>query len=84
MQLTRGCTGETGGLRGRPTRVEIEFDIDACTGHGRCYSLSPGLFEPDDFGHCVDPSGPVPDGMEADAVRAARNCPEQAIRIVDS
>lgn len=62
--------------------MEIAFDAEACTGHGRCYSLSPELFEPDDFGHCVDPSGPVPAGMEEAARRAAQNCPEQAIRIV--
>lgn len=66
-----------------PCAVEIDFDADACTGHGRCYSLSPDLFEPDDYGHVVDVSGPVPEGKEDDAMRAAQNCPEQAIRVVE-
>lgn len=68
---------------GRTGAVEIEFDVDACTGHGRCYSLSPDLFEPDDCGHALDASGPVPEAREQDAIRAAQNCPEQAIRILD-
>jgi ferredoxin len=23
--------------------MHVEFDKEACTGHGRCYALSPGL-----------------------------------------
>ncbi len=64
--------------------MKIEFDLDMCTGHGRCYSLVPDLFEPDDSGYVIDPSGPVPEGREGDAVRAAENCPERAIRIVEN
>ncbi len=62
--------------------MKIEFDVDACTGHGRCYSLAPDVYEPDDVGYVVDPSGDVPSGLEDDARRGAGSCPEQAITIV--
>ena len=56
----------------------LEIDTELCTGHGRCYDLAPSLFDPDEYGHGVviepDP------GDAADALAAARNCPERAIR----
>jgi len=33
--------------------VRIVLDSDLCTGHGRCYSLAPELFDADDEGHSV-------------------------------
>ena len=36
------------------------MDGDACTGHGRCYSLAPDVFEPDDDGHSVVKVADVP------------------------
>ena len=62
--------------------MRIEFDQEACTGHGRCYALAPEVYEPDDDGYCIDPTGPVADGLEAAARRGADNCPENAITIV--
>lgn len=64
--------------------MRIEFDADACTGHGRCYALSPEFFDADDDGYCVDPSGDVPPGLEEAARRGALNCPENAITVVDA
>lgn len=61
--------------------MRIEFDQKACTGHGRCYALAPEVYEPDDDGYCVDPTGPVARGFEAAARRGADNCPENAITI---
>lgn len=31
----------------------VSVDPDLCTGHGRCYSLAPEVFDADDVGHCV-------------------------------
>ena len=31
------------------TRLEINPEL--CSGHGRCYTLFPDLFVPDDYGH---------------------------------
>jgi ferredoxin len=63
--------------------VRLEIDSDACTGHGRCWSLSPDVYECDDDGYCLDPSGEVPAALEASARRGAENCPEGAIRVIE-
>lgn len=62
--------------------MKIRIDSDLCTGHGRCYSLAPELFEPDDEGNGVVLQEQVPAGQEDAARRAAANCPERAV-IVD-
>jgi ferredoxin len=58
------------------------IDHERCTGHGRCYTLAPGLFEPDEGGYgrvtgdgaiAADPVG---------AASALANCPEGAISLV--
>ena len=33
------------------TRVAV--DSDRCTGHGRCYTLAPDVFDADEVGHCL-------------------------------
>jgi ferredoxin len=61
--------------------MKVRIDPDACTGHGRCYSLAPELFDADDFGHGqvkVDEVGE--DQLEA-ARLAEANCPERAITL---
>lgn len=63
--------------------MRIEFDKDACTGHGRCYALAPEFYVADDDGYCVDPSGDVAPALEAVARLGATNCPEEAIVIVE-
>jgi ferredoxin len=63
--------------------MRVRVDGDACTGHGRCYSLAPELFGADDVGHCVVLHGEVPEGLEDQARLGALNCPEQAIAVED-
>lgn len=63
--------------------MKIRIDGDTCTGHGRCYMVAPKLFEPDDEGFGQVLSEDVPAELEADARRAAGNCPEQAVLIED-
>jgi ferredoxin len=64
--------------------MQLRIDADRCTGHGRCYSLAPDLFEPDDEGNgVVVGQGVVPPGQEDVARRAATNCPERAVIVVD-
>ncbi|MGH9093451.1 MAG: ferredoxin, partial [Acidimicrobiales bacterium] len=62
-------------------RVRIVLDADRCTGHGRCYSLAPELFDSDDEGHSVVLHEEVPGGQEDAARLAANTCPESAIRL---
>lgn len=67
--------------------MRITLDADKCQGHGRCYALSPDLFEPDDEGYAVllvAGDGTVPAGQGDAARLAADNCPEYAITVVDS
>jgi ferredoxin len=61
--------------------MRVRVDAAACTGHGRCYSLSPDLFGADDAGHCVILHADVPPELEDQARTGARNCPEQAITV---
>jgi ferredoxin len=62
--------------------MRLRLDSDACQGHGRCYTLAPGLFESDDEGYAVllvDGELP-PDQLEA-AQLAVDNCPEFALSL---
>jgi ferredoxin len=66
----------------RPTirTVRIEVDGDTCTGHGRCYTVAPEVFESDDDGYCATRGLEVPPGQ---ARLGARNCPERAIAVLE-
>jgi ferredoxin len=62
--------------------MRVILDNDKCQGHGRCYGLSPELFDTDDEGYAVlKVTGDVPAHLEEDARIAADNCPEYAITI---
>jgi ferredoxin len=61
------------------TRVCV--DPDRCTGHGRCYTLAPGVFDADEAGHSVVLVEEVSGELEAQAVTGEQNCPEQAITL---
>ena len=63
--------------------MKIRIDHDACTGHGRCYTLAPALFTADDEGngHVIDEN--VAAEHEIDARRAVGSCPERAVIIED-
>jgi ferredoxin len=63
--------------------MRIQVDPEACTGHGRCYSLAPEVYEPDDEGYCATRSLDVPAGLEQQARVGASNCPERAITITE-
>ena len=64
--------------------MNVRIDLDACTGHGRCYVLAPDLFDADDVGHSIARfEGPVPAELEDQARIAVANCPERAISIED-
>ncbi len=63
--------------------MRISVDRSICTGHGRCYALAPGVFEPDDDGYCVVPRPEIDPTLEEQARIGAGNCPEDAITIHD-
>ncbi len=64
--------------------MKVVIDADRCTGHGRCYTLAPEVFDADDRGlGVVKGTGEVGAELEATARRAVANCPEQAIAVID-
>jgi ferredoxin len=65
--------------------VRLTVEWDRCTGHGRCYTLVPELFDADDLGYCSErgKSFEIPSGLDARAMAAVDGCPEMAIRVDD-
>jgi ferredoxin len=61
--------------------MKLRIDLDACTGHGRCYTLAPELFDADDYGHAVLLQEDVPEERAEQARLAVANCPERAISV---
>ena len=59
----------------------VSVDADVCTGHGRCYTLAPDVFDADELGHCKILVEKVSGELEEQAVDAVQNCPEQAISL---
>jgi ferredoxin len=73
-------TGRT--ARGEESAVKVRIDAEACTGHGRCYTLAPEIFGSDDFGYGSVISEDVPAELHEQALIGLLNCPEQAVSIV--
>ena len=64
--------------------MRVHVEETKCQGHGRCYDLAPGLFAEDDEGYGqVIRDGAVRSELRDDARRAALNCPERAIRLIE-
>jgi ferredoxin len=66
---------------------KAEVDLDRCQGHGKCYMVAPGLFEPiDEEAHSHFRGAGVEEedkaGMER-LRRAVASCPEVAITLVE-
>ncbi len=61
--------------------MKIRIETSACTGHGRCYSLAPEVFECDDAGYGRIADEDVPEALRDKAMIGAQNCPEQAITV---
>jgi ferredoxin len=80
MTDTTGATGAT--ETDAPFRIEI--DMDKCVGHGRCYSLSPEVYDSDDegFSALTDGDTPATPELRDKARLGAVTCPEGAISLV--
>jgi ferredoxin len=63
--------------------VKVRIDTEACTGHGRCYTLAPQVFDSDDRGYGSVISEDLSEELLAQATIGVQNCPEQAISIVE-
>lgn len=63
--------------------MKVRVDRNLCSGHGRCYVLSPEVYGEDEDGYCVIAEPDVPEALKEAARRGAENCPEQAISVED-
>ena len=65
---------------------ELFVDDAKCTGHGRCYSISPQLLSDDDEGFVTlrGSSMAIEDAQLAQAQDAVAACPERAITLTTS
>jgi ferredoxin len=61
--------------------MRVEVERTRCTGHGRCYSLAPDVFTPDEQGLSVVIAAEVGDDLSEQARAGEANCPERAIRL---
>jgi ferredoxin len=61
--------------------MRITVNGELCSGHGRCYDVSPEVFTPDDEGYCEQRGSDflVGPGIENAARAGADACPERAI-----
>ena len=61
----------------------LSVDAGRCTGHGRCYTASPGLLSDDEEGFVTlrGSSMEVADDQLAAAAEAEAACPERAISL---
>jgi ferredoxin len=63
--------------------MRVHVDVEKCTGHARCWSVAPEVYELDDLGYNVTPVTEVAPELEELARKGALACPEQAITIED-
>jgi ferredoxin len=66
--------------------MKVSVSPDLCCGAQRCAIVAPEVYQlRDGFNVLVDAAEPweVPPGLEAQAVRGARACPECAIKVIE-
>jgi ferredoxin len=63
--------------------MKIIANTALCSGHARCAAVSPDVFTLNDDGYIGFDEKEVPLGMEAQAQRGVRACPERALRLED-
>jgi ferredoxin len=62
--------------------MKLTIDRERCEGHGRCYSLYPGLFHADDDGRGHVQTETLGEDDAKAAHEAVSSCPERAIDVV--
>jgi ferredoxin len=64
----------------------LSVDESRCTGHGRCYTVSPELLSDDEEGYVTlrGSSMEIAPGQLAAAERAVAACPERALSLARS
>jgi ferredoxin len=65
--------------------MKVRVDGELCTGHGRCWTLAPDVYDADDEGFNSSAGGvvEVPPGSEDTALKGVRSCPEAALLVIE-
>jgi ferredoxin len=64
--------------------MRINLDRNVCQGHGVCLMSAPNLFTlSDEDGLAIQPTNPIPQGLEDEGRLAVASCPEFALAHVD-
>lgn len=63
------------------TTHRLEVDSSKCQGHGRCYTIAPGIFDADDEGYSIVRVADISSDQWELADRTVHECPEQAISL---
>ena len=63
--------------------MKVVIDRERCSGHGRCYTLAPDVFESDDEGYAVLKDSNTSVALRDKAEIGVENCPERAISVVE-
>ena len=63
--------------------MKARIDFERCSGHGRCYVLCPEVFAEDDDSYPILSASPIAESLAERVRRAADNCPEAAITILN-
>jgi ferredoxin len=63
--------------------MRVEVDVDLCQGHGVCQSEAPTVFRvsDDNVVEILDPN--PPEDLRRNVEEAVKNCPTQALSIVE-
>jgi ferredoxin len=61
--------------------MKIVANTTLCSGHARCAAVAPEVFDLNDDGYIGFEEKEAPPGLEAQAQRGVRACPERALRI---
>jgi ferredoxin len=63
--------------------VKVRVIEGKCSGHARCAAVAPEVYVLDDEGYLVMAPTDIAPGLEGQARRGARACPERAIEVIE-
>lgn len=64
--------------------LRIKVDLGLCSGHARCAAVAGEVYRLNDDGYCLSDGDIVTAGLEPQARRGARACPERAIELIEA
>jgi ferredoxin len=63
--------------------MQVKVNTSKCSGHGRCLAVAPHVYQLNSDGYNDTPNPMVKKGLEEEARKGAKACPERAIAIVE-